>query len=112
MSAKRSAKRFFRWLIFIGIIVVAVFTNPDKDTHIEKINEKLYDLLPAGQKTSLIKEIGKLVSNQVLDQLISVDNYYVFSISNFDILGESETIAYGVFGMVFFTDKIKAISID
>ncbi len=112
MSAKRGAKRFFRWLVFFGIIVVAVITNPDKDTHIEKINEKLYDLLPAGQKTSIIKEIGKLVSNQVLDQLITVDNYYVFSVSKFEILGESEAISYGVFGMVFFSDKVKAISID
>ena len=111
MSAKRNAKRFFRWLVFIGIIVVAFMTNPEKETHIEKINEKLYDLLPTGQKTSIIKEIGKLVSNPILDKFITVDNYFIFSVSKIEILGESEIIAYGAFGMVFFTDKIREVDI-
>lgn len=111
MSAKRNAKRFFRWVVFIGIIVVAFMTNPEKETHIDKINEKLYDLLPTGQKSSIIKDIGKLVSNQILEQLITVDNYYIFSVSKIEILGESETISYGAFGMVFFTDKIKDVDI-
>ena len=111
MSAKRKAKRFFRLLVFIGIIVAAVMTKPDKDKHIEKINEKIYDILPIGQKTSIIKELGKLVSNPILDRLISYENYYVFSVSKIEILGESETISYGVFGIVFFTEKINDIDI-
>lgn len=111
MSAKRKAKRFFRWLVFIVIIVAAFMTNPDKDTHVKKINKKLYDILPVGQKTSIVKEIGKLVTNPILDKLITVENYYVFSVSKIELLGASETIGYGVFGMVFFTDKVNEIDI-
>ena len=110
-SKKRKGKRFFRLLLFITLIVIAFMTNPDKSTHIEKINDKLFDLLPNNEKTSIIKSIGRVVSDQVLDRVISVNNYLVFSVSKIEIMGKSETIGYGVFGMVIFTDKIRDVDL-
>jgi hypothetical protein len=107
MAQTGRARRFFRWLIFIGIIVTAIMTNPNKDKHIEKLNDKLYDLVPDSDKTSLVKKIGKLVSNPLLDKVVTVDNYFLFSVSRIEVMGKSETLGYGFLGMVFFTDKVN-----
>jgi len=107
MAQNGKSRRFFRWLLFLAIIVTAIVSNPDKDKHIEKLNEKLYDLVPDTEKSSLVKTIGTLVSNPILDKVVTVDNYYLFSVSKIGVLGKEETLGYGVFGMVFFTDKVN-----
>jgi hypothetical protein len=90
-----------------AILVTAVVTNPNKEKHIDKLNEKLYGLVPESGKNSFVKTIGKMVSNPILERIVKVDNYFFFSISKADILGEEETLGYGFLGMVFFTDAVK-----
>lgn len=109
--ASKKGKRFFRGLVFIAILVIAFMTNPGKETHVEKINDKLYDLLPKHKKKSIIESIGRVVSDKVLEQLITIDNYYLFSVSKIEIMGTSETIGYGFFGTVIFTEKIREIDL-
>jgi hypothetical protein len=111
MAQNRKSGRFFRWLIFFGLLVVAFITNPDKNKHTEKLNEKLYDIVPENDQTSIFKKIGKIVSNPLLDKVITVDNYYLFSVSKIEILGKTETLGYGVFGMVFFTDTVNNLDL-
>jgi hypothetical protein len=110
MASKRG-KRFFRFLIFIAILVVAFITNPDKQRHVEKINDKLYDLLPVNEQKSIIGTLGRVVSDKVTEQLVTVDNYYLFSVSKFEIMGKTEVIGYGFFGTVIFTEKIREIDL-
>jgi hypothetical protein len=102
-------KRIFRWLVFIALIVVAFISNPEKESHIKKINDKLYDLVPENRNKSIIEKVGKLISNPILDEIIEYENYFVFSMTKVDILGETETISYGFFGLVFLTEEVNNI---
>lgn len=109
--ASKKVKRFFRWILFIAILCIAYLTNPDKETHVDKINDKLFDLLPKHEKKSIIESIGRVFSDKVFDNIVTIDNYYLFSVSKIEIMGKSETIGYGFFGMVVFTEKIREVDL-
>ena len=59
MESKSKGKRFFRWLFFFAILIIAFITQPDKTKHVEKINDKLYELLPNSEKKSIVTRCRK-----------------------------------------------------
>ncbi len=111
MKKNKTTGRFFRRLLILAIPVIAVITNPDKEKHIDKLSEKIYKQVPNSEKYSIVRNLGKIVSNPILEQIVTIDNYFFFSISKVNILGEEETLGYGFLGMVFFTDTVNDLEI-
>lgn len=105
-------------IIFIGIC--ATVTNPDSQRHKEVIKDKLNLQMQkyikesaeesdnkwesAGQVLGLI--FGKPIIDDVVDNLISTDNYVFFSTTKLTWEGNTRIIGIGAFGNVFLTSKL------
>ena len=102
---------FFAGIIGL-LVLVAVLTNPNQDRHKEVIKAKLTTYLQKSMKESnefgqaLGLMFGGVFVNQILDQMITTDNYVLFSTTKITWEGKSKTIGIGVFGNVFVTKEL------
>ena len=114
-------KRIHLTLIVIGIIVlVAVLTNPSQDKHREAIKSKLNAYLQQSMKESLKETdneweqagqalglmIGGAFVDRIIDNLISTENYVIFSTTKMTWDGQTKVVGIGAFGNVFLTSKV------
>jgi len=102
------------------IIIVAVVSNPSAATHKEIIKTKLNAYLQksmaekskasddewskAGNALGMM--FGNVMVNGIVDNLVSTDNYLLFSITKMNWEGESKTIGVGAFGNVYINGKL------
>lgn len=108
-------------LAIIGLIIlVAVFTNPDQNRHKEVIKNKLITYMQKSIKKDQAEPrdefeeaaqaigitLGGMIAEKVLDNLVSTDNYVVFSTTKITWEGETRIIGIGAFGNVFITKKL------
>ena len=122
-SNKNSRRKNKSWLLLIIIAFVgicAAITNPDSQRNKEVIKDKLNLLMQksikesakendnkwesAGQALGLI--FGKPIIDDVVDNLISTDNYVFFSTTKLTWEGNTTIIGIGAFGNVFLTSKL------
>lgn len=101
-------------------IIVAVLTNPNQDRHKEVIKNKLMFYMQKSMNESLsdkeddIKQtsqafgviLGGVVIDGIIGNLISIDNYVLFSTTKITWEGETKVIGIGAFGNVFVTNKL------
>lgn len=114
---KNSSKIFLGILIFL---LVAIFTNPSNETHsyavkkwlIKKVdlNGRLNERLNAGndyEKTgaALGYSLASGVIDKYLDNMISIDNYGVISISSIQQEDQTKYAAISAFGNVFILEE-------
>jgi hypothetical protein len=113
-------KSSFILVILSLIIIVAVLTNPDQDRHKEIIKNKLLTSLQksmkqnqtqikddweeAGQALGII--LGGVIIDGLLNNLMSTDNYVLFSTTKITWDGERKIIGIGALGNVFLTRKL------
>lgn len=102
-----------RSLIVIFVILgIAFFTNPKPHQHTEllinKLKPEMVSALTEGKdidNLSGIEAVGLMFGSQIaesfLGNLITVDNYLFFSITNFTWDNETNAIAIGLFGNLF-----------
>ena len=110
-------------LILIAIVLiglVAVLTNPNQDRHKEVVKNKINLYLQKSMKEdnaetndereksgqALGMMIGVVLVNQIIDNLVSTDNYVLFSTTKVTWDGQTKVIGIGLFGNVFLTDKL------
>lgn len=105
-------------LIAIGLILlVAVLTNPNQDRHKEVLKAKLNSYVQKSMSEGLSESdnewgqaFGMMLGGALIDGIISnvvtTDNYVVFSTTKMTWEGESKVIGVGAFGNVFLTSKI------
>lgn len=108
-------------LIAIGVVLlVAVITNPNKDRHKEVIKEKFNSYMQksmaeglsnsdneweqAGEALGLM--LGGALIDGIISNIVTTDNYVIFSTTKITWEGKSKIIGVGVFGNVFLTSKI------
>lgn len=112
----------YRVLIGIGVVLLlAILTNPGKEKHKEALQKVMLSQMEipvapdestseweqAGQTMGLV--LGQAMANQLLEQALSVDNYFLFSTAKARMNGEdSRVLTIGVFGMVHFLDEKNA----
>jgi len=119
-------KRNYTVLIAIGLILlVAVLTNPNQDRHKEVLRAKFNSYMQksmserhtesgneweqAGQALGMM--LGGALIDGIISNLVTTDNYVIFSTTKMTWKGESKVIGVGVFGNVFLTNKIdKALN--
>jgi hypothetical protein len=80
-------KAFIKWgiVIFVLILVVAYFTNPEELTHHKGL---------------------KKVTRNITDKL-KIDDYKIFSLTKVKVKGEEKIVGVGAFGKVWYFDDIE-----
>lgn len=114
-------KKNYLVLAIVGVIVfVAILTNPNQDRHKEVIKNKLNSYLQKSMKESLTKSdneweqagqalgmmFGGALVDRIIDNLVSTDNFVLFSTTKISWEGETKIIGIGAFGNVFMTSKL------
>ena len=103
-------------LIVAILLITAALTNPNTDNHKEfiiiKLNKLTQQALPKSDKKMENKSSisGMLLAekfiNKMVDQMISVDNYVLFSVTVANYRGLTKTIGFGAFGNVYITNQV------
>lgn len=109
--------------IVVGLIVlIAVITNPNQERHKEAVKNKLNsymqkamkenltgnnDLQQAGQALGMM--LGGAFIDRMIDNLVSADNYVLFSLTKITWDGQTKVVGVGVFGNVFFSSKLDEL---
>jgi hypothetical protein len=100
-------------IIFVGIILIAVFTNPSTEEHKQAVKSVVNQLVQnsVSDNNSNLENLGVLLGSSLAEKLVensvTRDNYILFSITKISWKGESRNIGYGLFGNVFLSEKIK-----
>jgi hypothetical protein len=108
-------------LILVGLILlVSVITNPNQDRHKEVVKNKLNVLMQNAMKESLENSnngtqqfgsalglmLGGVMLDRMIENMVSSDNYVLFSTTKITWEGETKLIGVGLFGNVFISSEI------
>ncbi len=113
-------KRYLTIAVLGLITLIAVMTNPTQERHKEVIKNKLNIILQDSMKDGIEKSendlvfglgmmFGGAVLDRIVDNLISIDNYVLFSTTKINWDGQSKNIGIGAFGNVFITKKLDEV---
>lgn len=109
-------KALFNILLILAILsVVCVVTCPKKDAHVEAltdlatsiVNEEISNDLGVGDAAAALVSsfLGTGVGEWAVDNLVTVKNYFLFSIGYIKYEGESKPVSFGIFNHVFTPNK-------
>jgi len=91
--------------LFFGIIslliITSTITNPDKKTHLDLVFNKFILNKDELVKTNGLELMVLPLAKNAFGEILSVDNYVLFSIGRIDYNGIKKNISIGVFGNVF-----------
>ena len=114
-------KKNYLVVVIIGVIVlVAVLTNPSEDRHREAMKSRLNANMQKTIKQRLGEDanglegsaqalgaiLGGSVVSGLVENVVSSDNYVLFSTTKMTWEGESKVVGVGAFGNVFISNKI------
>jgi hypothetical protein len=113
-------KGHFVFFSIAMLVLIAAITNPDTNRHKEAVKAKFDAYLQkaaregiaesdntweqAGQAIGLM--LGGALVGYAVDNLVSTDNYVVFSVTKVSWEGKSRIIGVGAFGNVFLSKKV------
>ena len=52
----------------------------------------------------VVASIGSAIADRFIDQMVSRNNYYLFSTTKYSIEDESKIIGFGICGLIFIKD--------
>jgi hypothetical protein len=111
------------YLIFavLGVLVlIAMLTNPNQDRHKEVVKNKISLYMQKSMKQNLTEKdneweqigqafgmmLGGTLVDRIVDNLVSTNNYILFSTTKVSWDGEVKIIGIGAFGNVFISSKL------
>ncbi|MDP3359105.1 MAG: hypothetical protein Q8S41_07125 [Lutibacter sp.] len=114
--------------IFIIIGLVAILTNPKLQEHKDAVKAKI---AASHQKNTNLQEeknaayylgrsfgnlLGDVLIDNIVNTIVSTDNYVLFSLTKVTWDSETKVIGVGLFGNIFFSpkinEKLEAVSLD
>ena len=108
------------FFVLLALIAVAVITCPKKEDHSEAIMKNVRTVIDkelAKDNSSLTEmglnfigsAIGSSVVEYILENKLSVDNYFVCSLGKFELEDKTQIVSVGVFGHIFtdIPDEVK-----
>ena len=107
-------KGFF---IFVLCIIIMLYTNPDKKSHVDKIKESYAKDVVGEKDNNLISDVGreiiKTISGaQLLIDGFKVKNYRIFSIGYVkNKKGDNNILSIGIINLVILTKDLSEIEI-
>ena len=108
-------------LIISLFIVVAVLTNPKRERHKEVIKTKVMAYMQSTAKEHLKNNdeqqagqafaalLGGALADGLIENLLSIDNYVLFSTTKITWEGKTRVIGVGAFGNVFLSGKLDDV---
>jgi len=122
MSNNSNNKNLTAIIILGLIVIVGAIANPDESVHKSQVKDLMYsqmnlekELLNSANSgnewetagTALGLSLGMSMADKLVENMVSVDNYVIFSITNVRFDGKKKTVGYGLFGNVFIFGDIK-----
>lgn len=99
MSKSASSHSWVKWLIVVGIILVAVITKPDKAKHSEKLQG--YFMEQASDSDNVLgSALTALLGPYVIDNILIVDDYFVFNVGRIKYKDTDKAVTIGLFNTV------------
>lgn len=113
-------KKSYILLAAVGLILlIAVITNPSQERHKEVLRAKLNASMQNTFKSHQSEEsgwgeagnaiglmMGGAMIQSLVDNMVSTDNYLVFSVTKITFEGKSRMVGVGAFGNVFLTSQL------
>lgn len=107
-------------ILTVVFSATALFTNPQPERHKEAVKSKLSAFMQQSMKESLTQTdneweqagqalgmmLGGALVDRIVEELITSDNYLLFSTTRMHWDGESKVIGIGIFGNVFLSKDI------
>lgn len=100
-------------IIISAIILIGIITNPNSDRHKEAVKNKLNSIFQTSKSEQESDEWSQLgdaftmmIIGPIVNNLISTDNYILFSTTKINWEGESRVIGLGAFGNVFLSKQL------
>lgn len=107
-------------IMTVVLSATALFTNPQPERHKEAVKNKLSAFMQQSMKESLTQTdneweqagqalgmmLGGALVDRIVEELITSDNYLLFSTTRMHWDGESKVIGIGIFGNVFLSKDI------
>jgi hypothetical protein len=97
---------------FVILSVVAMMTNPSLDSHKEEVKSVISksfekSLSDSGNSSTAFGTIlGSSFIGMMVESMVTRENYVIFSLTNANYQGNKKTIGFGVFGLVFISEKV------
>lgn len=102
------------------VLFIAILTNPNKEFHKSNIKLRVYkemniDTLKKENTNifDIFKDIsnsfGKSMVDNTVDNLLQVDNYYLFSFTKVNYQGQTKIIGMGAFNQIFLFVNLKQL---
>lgn len=105
-------KKLIGLAIFIGLIVFLYSSCPEKSDHTEALSDSVSQIISEqvpGVDVNTLSSIPGFdgVLQFVGENMVDVDNYFLFSLGKMDLGGKEQVVSFGICGHVFtFNDKI------
>ncbi|POY40448.1 hypothetical protein C3L50_07340 [Flavobacterium alvei] len=115
-------KGYLTFGIAAFIILIAVISNPNEDKHKSAVKSKVLAFNMANAVSDIANStdnnynnvgrsigtaLGGVIVEQLINSIVSSDNYLVFSTTKVTWEGETKIIGFGAFGNVFLSDKLE-----
>jgi hypothetical protein len=101
-------KKYLIPLLILGVVVAAALTCPDKSAHKHAVNGVIKEVVQEKVSEYVGKDVGSVVTRVVatatdwiIDQGLTVNNYFLFSVGNFKTDDGAKTVSVGAFGHIF-----------
>jgi hypothetical protein len=110
-------------ILLVGVLLIAALTNPTPERHKEALKLKFIASMQksmhdnasslGSDATNAGEAIGSLIGGAFIDgivnNVVSTDNYVLFSITKVNWEGKTRTVGVGAFGNVFLSKEIDSI---
>lgn len=93
--------------VFVVLAVLMFVTNPSEQAHIDNaytvLREKGMDKFGINSDYLVVGEglLGREQMDDLLKKFIKRKNYYLFSVTEIDLMGEKHNVALGLFGRLW-----------
>lgn len=98
-------------ITFFALVVIASVTCPDKERHTNALSDKVSSIIADETRDddSGMAQLGMLLGNAVsgamIKNLVSVEDYFLFSLGKVYSGDEEHIVSFGIFGHVFTASK-------
>jgi hypothetical protein len=90
-------------IVLLGLVIIGAITNPPYDDHKREISKIVSGDISFNSDNpfeALGHSLGKNLVGGLLDNLISVNNFVIFSIGSIKYQGNKKNITLGTFGNI------------
>ena len=88
-------KKIISLAVIVAVLVAMVITCPKEAAHYDAVSTSL------SEKSSVAKPIVKYVLDKGVKSLVTVKDYFLFSVGSYDLNDKNGVVSLGIFGHVY-----------